>query len=455
MNAVLVIGAGRTGQACAEILGARGVRVFVTDEEAPKKLERAIATIRSAGAEFVPAQQVQALLPEVHRAVLSPGVPLQGAFAQRIAASVPVVSEIELAYELSKAPIIAVTGTKGKSTTTALIAHLLRCAGNSVRVGGNIGNPLVREASAATSGDWLVAEVSSFQLETIRAFKPRIAVLLNISDDHLDRYPSLEDYARAKYRVFENQDADDVFVGNRDDTRAAGAAQTIRAKQLWFTMRSPASDAAAFVRDQALWYRPLKAPPERIIDRSDIALPGEHNLQNVLAAMLVAVASGATPQSIRESIPSFEPMEHRLETIGEIGGVRYVDDSKATNPAAVIAALSAFKSPIVLIAGGKSKGADLSELGQMIRKRVKALILLGESADTLARASSPTPSTCASTIEEAVQLARERAVADDVVLLSPAAASFDMFASAEERGDRFAAAVRNLEREGMRETADA
>ena len=454
-EAVLVIGAGRTGEACAEVLAARGIDVYVTDEQPPVKLERAIAAIRSAGGQFVAPSQVESLLPKVDRAILSPGVPLAGTLAQKAKASVPLVGEIEVAYELCQAPIIAVTGTKGKSTTTALTAHLLRCAGKAVRVGGNIGNPLIREAALATRNEWIVAEVSSFQLETIEKFKPRIAVLLNVSDDHLDRYASLDEYASAKFRIFENQDADDIFIGNLDDPFVAAARPRIRAKAFWFSARGSDSEASAFASDDGIWYRTRGRTARRLLHRSEIALPGEHNLENVLAATLAALSAGATISNVIESVPAFEPMQHRLQTIAEIEGVRYVDDSKATNPAAVIAALQSFSGPVVLIAGGKSKGADLSQLGKSIRDRVKALIALGEAAEPLARASTGTPTIRAATLQDAVQRARQEASSGDIVLLSPGFASFDMFSSAEERGERFAAIVKDLERNALRETAGA
>ncbi|MBV8726759.1 MAG: UDP-N-acetylmuramoyl-L-alanine--D-glutamate ligase [Candidatus Eremiobacteraeota bacterium] len=450
-----MIGAGRTGEACAEVLSTRGIEVYVTDEQPPAKLERALAAIRSSGGRFVAPDQLGAILSKIDRAILSPGVPVAGALAQKVASAVPLVGEIEVAYELCEAPIIAVTGTKGKSTTTALIAHVLRCAGKSARVGGNIGNPLIREAAAAKRNEWVVAEVSSFQLETIKTFKPHISVLLNVSDDHLDRYASLEEYTRAKYRIFEHQDARDIFIGNLDDRLVHAAHSQIQAQTFWFSVNGSNAQAVAFVDRNAVWYRPPDGRPRKVIERSDIALPGDHNLENVLAAVLAATSAGATLINLAESIPSFEPMDHRLQMIAEVAGVRYVDDSKATNPAAVMAALQSFDAPIVLIAGGKSKGADLTQLAATIRERVKSLIAIGESGAAIARASAQTPSVQAATLEDAVQRAREQAVSGDIVLLSPGFASFDMFTSAEERGERFDEVVREIERSALQETAGA
>jgi len=449
-----VIGAGRTGHACAEVLSRRGAHVFVTDEGVPAKLESAIASTQAAGAQFVAPDQLEGLLPNLDRAILSPGVPLRGALAQRVAHAVPLVSEIEVAYEMCDAPIIAVTGTKGKSTTTALIAHILRSAGKQVRVGGNIGNPLIREAEAAKRGEWVVAEISSFQLEAVRTFKPRVAVVLNVSEDHLDRYSSVDDYAAAKYRIFENQGGGDTFIGNRDDARVSEVAPLVHGTQWWFSAKGECA-AILTADDDAIWYRPGEAPAQRVVDRSEIPLPGAHNLENVLAAVLAALAAGVKRADIQAGLSTFQPMAHRLQTIAQIDGIRYVDDSKATNPAAVIAALGAFDAPIILIAGGRSKGAGFSELGSVVARRVKALVAIGEAADAIAHASVGTEIVRAATLVDAVRAARERARPGDVVLLSPGCASFDMFESAEARGEAFAAAVNAAPARGIGATAGA
>lgn len=456
----MVIGAGRTGQASAEVLRERGVSVYVTDEQSASALGQAIATIESHGARFVEPAQLSALLPTLDLAILSPGVPLRGALAQRVASRVPIASEIEIAYQICKAPIVAVTGTKGKSTTTALIGHLMRHGGKRVRVGGNIGNALIREAAAASAEDWVVAEVSSFQLETIRSFRPRIAVILNVSADHLDRYDSVEEYAQAKFRIAENQGAGDTFVGNLDDPRISALADHLSAaRTLWFSSSAHRERASLAFADGEIWYRRRDAgAPQAILKRSDVALPGEHNLGNVMAAMLAASAAGLELETLREGVRSFESLAHRLQTIGQIDGVTYVDDSKATNAAAVIAALSAFDHPIVLIAGGRSKAGDFYDLGKAISSRVKTLVLIGEAADAIARVSAGPPVVRAPSLVEAVVAARGVAQAGDVVLLSPGCASFDMFESAERRGECFAGAVlalRTAPGGPLRETADA
>jgi UDP-N-acetylmuramoylalanine--D-glutamate ligase len=449
---VLVIGLGKSGLACVEVLRGRGVAVFATDEKPVEELGEQIAFVESSGARFV----VPAALDEVVRllssAVLSPGVPPTSPVVLRVQdANVAVIGEIEVAYRLCKAPIIAVTGTKGKSTTTALIGHLLRACGLTVRVGGNIGNPLIKEVLDAGPESWVVAEVSSFQLETIRSFKPRVSVLLNIAPDHLDRYYSMDEYAEAKYRIFANQAMSDWFVGNADDPRVAelhwGANETrVKARQMWFTLGANDEQATMRLRDGALVYAPVAGDPRPValMTAAEIPLAGEHNVQNVMAALLAALAIGCDPEALREGVKTFRAMPHRLEPVVEIDGVLYVDDSKSTNPGSVVAALNAYDRPIILIAGGRAKGTGFEEMGAVIRKRAKALVAIGEAAADIATASEGVVVARAASMHEAVERARELAVPGDVVLLSPGCASFDMFLSAEDRGERFVAAVNGI-----------
>jgi UDP-N-acetylmuramoylalanine--D-glutamate ligase len=448
---ILVIGLGKSGLACIEVLRELGVTIFATDEKLREQIAGAVAIAESFGARFVEAPHVGGIVDGLSCAVLSPGVPPTSAVARRMYnANVPVLGEIELAYRLCKAPIIAVTGTKGKSTTTALIGHLLRGCGRSVRVGGNIGNPLIQEVREASADSWVVAEVSSFQLETIRAFKPRVAVLLNVSPDHLDRYHSMEEYAEAKYRIGANQSLTDWFVGNLDDPMVSvlhwrRGDTRMQARQLWFSLHG-GDEATMYLRDGVLTYAPVAGDPRpiSIMPSAEIRLAGEHNLENAMAALLAALAVGCSPAALRTAMSTFVPMSHRLEAVADIDGVRYVDDSKATNPAAVVAALRTYDRPIVLIAGGRSKGSDFDALGAEIRGRVKTLIVIGESAGAIRSAAGSVPVVEAFSMEEAVQHARRLARDGDVVLLSPGCASFDMFVSADDRGEQFAAAVAAL-----------
>ena len=365
---VLVIGLGRSGLASIEVLSEQRVTLYATDEKSLAELTDPVERAASFGARFVAPEDVPAIAPRIRCAILSPGVPPTSPVVRYMhEADVPVLGEIELAYRLCKAPILAVTGTKGKSTTTALLGHLLRGCGLSVRVGGNIGNPLIKEVRGATADDWVVAEVSSFQLETIRAFKPRVAVLLNILPDHLDRYHSMEEYAEAKYRICANQSMTDWFVGDLDDPRIRAlhwrkGDTRVQARQLWFTLGN--EQATMYLRGGVLTYAPFSGDPRPIpiVARDEIRLPGEHNVRNAMAALLAALAVECPASALRDAIRSFEPMPHRLKTVAEIDGVRYVDDSKSTTPASVIAALQTFDRPIVLIAGGRAKGTRFDDL---------------------------------------------------------------------------------------------
>lgn len=450
---ILVIGLGRSGVASSQVLRGRGVAVYATDEKPREELSDVIAQIETAGARFVRPAELPDLLPAITAAVLSPGVPLNGPLVRSVQdAGVPVFSEIEVAFRLCKAPIVAVTGTKGKSTTTSLIGHLFRSSGKTVHVGGNIGTPLIREVLEAKPHDWVVAEVSSFQLESIRSFRPRVSVILNISADHLDRYYSMDEYAEAKYRIFANQNEQDYFVGNLDDERVRQlhwhtGETRVHARQLWFTLGEHHEHATMFLRGDEIVYTPVHGDPRpvEIMKVSEIPLAGRHNVQNVMAALLAALAANLDAQSLRDAVMSFSAMAHRLQPVAESGGVLYVDDSKATNPGSVVAALHAYERPIILIAGGKSKNTDFTELGRVIDSRAKALVVIGEAADEIAAHVSRKPIQRAASMKDAVQRARGLAAPGDVVLLSPACASFDMFRNAEERGEKFAAAVQALE----------
>jgi len=447
-ESVLVIGLGRSGIASCGVLRARGATVYATDEKDPAALGGLIEQLGRAGVQFVAPGDLAAILPRLTSAVLSPGIPLNGELVRRVqSARVPVYSEIEVAYRICKAPIVALTGTKGKTTTTALIGAEFRRAGKTTHVGGNIGNALIDETFVAEPSDWVIAEVSSFQLESIRSFKPRIAAILNLSPDHLDRYHSMDEYAEAKLRIFANQGPGDTFVGNLDDpligALAEGeAARRIPARALWFGF-TPRRATALYLRHERITYAPPTGDPRpvEIMPVDEVPLLGKHNLSNVMGALLVGLAAGLDPEALRTAVRGFEALPHRLQTIAEQDGVLFVDDSKATNPGSVVAALEAFDRPIVLIAGGKSKRTDFSAMSDAFRRRAKALVLIGEAAGEIAEALQPAKSARAASMEEAVDLARGLASPGDVVLLSPGCASFDMFASAEARGDAFDRAV--------------
>ncbi len=449
---VLVIGLGRSGRASVGVLRGRVGSIAATDEGSPEALRDALAELRGAGVPFVAPAALDEVLARTTVAVLSPGIPLNSPLVRRVqAARVPVFSEVEVAYRICKAPIVAVTGTKGKTTTTALVGALFAAAGKTVRVGGNIGNPLIDETAAAAPEDWVIAEVSSFQLESIRSFKPRISLINNITPDHLDRYHSMEEYTEAKFRIFTNQGPRDTFVGNLDDPIVAAApgedGNRIKARALWFAAE-PRRESTLYLRNgETIVYAPPTGDPRPvdILPVREILLRGRHNVENAMAAILVGLAAGLDVEAIRAGVRGFRPLQHRLEPVATFDGVEYVDDSKATNPGSVIAALRAFEArPIVLIAGGKAKGTDFAELGRAISSRAKGVVLIGEAADELASVVRRAKVERAASMEEAVVRARGLAAPGDVVLLSPACASFDMFDSAEHRGEVFAEAVRAL-----------
>lgn len=447
----LVIGLGRSGRASVDVLRTRLGSVAATDEAPPEKLAEALDELREHGVRFVPPGELDAALEQITVAVLSPGIPLNNTLVRRVQAKgIPVFSEVEVAYRLCKAPIVAVTGTKGKTTTTALVGALFAAAGETVHVGGNIGNALIAETANAAPGDWVVAEVSSFQLESIRSFKPKISLILNVTPDHLDRYHSMEEYAEAKFRIFANQGPGDTFVGNLDDPIVAGApgedGNRIKTRALWFSAE-PHRQSTLYLRNgETIVYAPPTGDPRPVdvLRVAEIPLLGAHNVENVMGAVLVALAAGLPLEAIREGVRSFHALAHRLQEIAEIDGVRYVDDSKATNPGSVIAAMRSFDRPIVLIAGGKAKGTDFAEMGKVVSSRAKAVVLIGEAADEIARVVKRAKVEHAGSMHEAVMRAADLAEPGDVVLLSPGCASFDMFTSAEHRGDLFAEAVHAL-----------
>lgn len=446
-DAVIVIGVGRSGLATIEVLRERGVAVFAYDDKPAELLSKeTYDTLARLGVSLMSSKNLDVSATGVKAAIVSPGVPLtHKAVTHVYDRGLPVVSEIELAYALASGPIIAVTGSKGKSTTTALVGHLLRSAGIANRVGGNIGNPLVRETAAADKDEWIVAEVSSFQLEGIRKFRPRISVLLNISPDHLDRYHSMEEYAEAKYRIFANQKRDDIFIGNADDdccaALRAGSGHTVPSRALWFGM-DPSDRALTMTLEGDAIVARDKRREAPVIDAHDLRIRGKHNIANAMAATLVALAAGAKLDEVRAGLRTFDPLPHRLTVVHEAGGITWIDDSKATNPASATAALEAIDAPIILVAGGKSKKTDFTSFAAAASKRAKLVVLIGETAREIGELIEGPPVVYARDLAAGVEKAAAAASSGDVVLLSPASASFDMFESAEQRGEQFARLAR-------------
>jgi UDP-N-acetylmuramoylalanine--D-glutamate ligase len=439
-----VVGLARSGIAACRLLRALGVRVIGTDLRPADALPPEARALETAGVRLVVGGHPAEAFEGAELVVVSPGVPADHpVVAACRTRGVPVLGELELAYRTMTADFVAITGTNGKTTTTALTGALLGESGRQVLVGGNIGRPLAGEALRFPADGWVVAEVSSFQLETTDAFQPRVAAVLNVTPDHLDRHGSLEAYAEAKARIFAAQGPEDWAVLNADDPGAAALAPRVRSRLIWFSRRQAVA-RGAWVREGWVTLR-LGGPDRPVCPVGDIVLRGAHNLENVLAATACAGALGVPAERLRAAIRAFRAVPHRLEWIRDRAGVAFYNDSKGTNVDATLKALAAFDEPIVLIAGGRDKGQRFDALAGAARGRVKAAVVMGEGRVTLAPAlRAVTHVEEAASMGEAVRRATALAVAGDVVLLSPACASFDLFRDYEHRGTVFTEEVRAL-----------
>jgi UDP-N-acetylmuramoylalanine--D-glutamate ligase len=445
---VTVVGLGRSGLAATRLLVRQGAAVTVTDRRPAAELKEPMAVLKDDPVRYCVGGHPHEAFKDAELIVMSPGIVVESVDAVEAAKArgVPVIGEMELASRFITAPVAAVTGTNGKSTTTTLIGEILKQSGRRVFVGGNLGRPLCEAVMETIEWDWIVAEVSSFQLETIRSFRPRVAVLLNITPNHLDRYRNMDDYRAAKMRLFENQTAADAAVINADDPTVLRETGSVRARRIFFGHR-PLPEAGVYFDSGAVvaaWLPDGTARVE-ILRREEIPLPGSHNLENVLAASAAGLLCGCTVDQIQTAVRAFKGLAHRLETVRKRNGVLYVNDSKATTAVALEKALEAFSEPIVLIAGGRNKGAEFEPLRDLIGRRVKTAVLIGEARPTLRAAwSGAAPLIEAVSLEEAVRIAARTASAGDVVLLAPACASYDMFRDFEDRGDRFKEIVNGL-----------
>jgi UDP-N-acetylmuramoylalanine--D-glutamate ligase len=431
----LVYGLGLSGRAAARLLRARGVAVVAADRRAPGALELdELAT--DPGIELVLGAEPSELPPDVDLLVLSPGVPLDrplvAAARQR---RLPVMAEVELAFRCLDGPVLGVTGSNGKSTTTALTGALLVACGYAVEVCGNIGRPL-SDCVAGDSGRLFVTELSSFQLETVSRFRPRAAALLNISADHLDRHADVGLYGAAKRALFARQTADDVAVLNADDPAVAEVA--LAARKRWFSRRGPVADGCYLDGERVIEVAPGR-PATELFQRRDLPLAGEHNLENAMAAALLARAAGAAPERLRAGLASFRGLPHRLERVATINGVGWYNDSKATNLSAAARSLEGFAADSVhLILGGRHKGADPRQIAEPVRSKARRLYLIGEAAELFRDAlGAATPHELSGDLATAMAAAGAAARPGEVVVLSPACASFDQYDNFEQRGDEF------------------
>lgn len=440
---VLVVGLARTGVVASLFAAGYGASVTATDEKNESGLGESAARLRAAGVKLELGGHTNATFLEQDLIVLSPGVPLKLApVALARSRGVPVWSEVELAWRFLRGKLVAITGSNGKTTTTSLVGHILKTAGIPTFVGGNIGVPLLALVESSVDSSVTVAEISSFQLEAIEAFRPEIGVLLNLTPDHLDRHASFEEYAAAKMRMFENQLERDCAVLNADDPEVTRRMPS-RPQVFWFSRQKRVA-AGAFLRDEQIIFR-HEGSEVAVARRDQILLRGEHNVENVLAACAAAYLAGATPAAIASGVKTFQGVEHRLEFVAEIGGVKFYNDSKATNVDAALKAVEAFSEPLIVILGGKDKGSPYTPLAEPLREHARHAILIGAAAEKIAADLGDAVETVhAGTLEGAVQVASERARPGDVVLFAPACSSFDQFENYEERGRTFKELVTRL-----------
>jgi len=461
---ILVVGLGATGIATATFLVKRGAVVTATDSAPEAELRPEALALREKGVRLELGGNRPQPFETADLVVISPGVPQDAAPLDRSRKlGIPVLGEVELASRFIGQPIVAITGTNGKTTTTTLVGEMLRRSGMEVFVGGNIGTPLISYVNSDQKAGVIVVEISSFQLDTIERFRPKVAVLLNIAEDHLDRYPDLDAYTRSKNRIFENQGPADFAILNGADIRVAELSKNVVSQKLFFgragLVTQQAGAEGALVTDEAIVFHTRLWQPEEqsgiaknndgteaVVSCSAIKLFGRHNIENAAAAALAALAAGGRLSAVKNTLQQFGGLPHRLEFVAAIAGVRYYNDSKATNIDAVLRAIECFSVPIVLLLGGRNKRGDFRLLKENLRRRVKQVILFGEAGDEIAAALDGTVTTSrAGSMAQVVATASRIASAGDVVLLSPGCASFDMYENYARRGEDFRRNVEKLE----------
>jgi UDP-N-acetylmuramoylalanine--D-glutamate ligase len=441
------MGAGKSGIAAAQFLVEHGAKVWLNDEQSLNLLNtEALNSLASQGVHLELGMTGQALEHGVDLILQSPGVPLDNpTLSKAAAAGIPIISEIELGYLATKAPIVGITGSNGKTTTTRLIGNIMSKAYPEIFVGGNIGTPFILEAEKLTEAAWAVLELSSFQLETIRSFRPKIGVILNFSPDHLDRHKTYENYCAAKWRIAEFQKPTDYLVLNFDDPLIKEADLSGIKSQIIYISRKTQLNQGVWVNAAGEIRVSWQGREEAIMHISEIQIPGNHNLENVLAAVGTTFAAGVPSNFIAEGVREFQGVAHRIESVLEHQGVLYVNDSKGTNTDAAIKAIDAFQRPVILIAGGLGKGGSYQELAEKIKEKVKLLVLIGTDGDKIEETVRQTGFKQiyrAIDLADAVTVSAQKASEGDVVLLSPACASYDMFANYAERGNMFKSLVK-------------
>jgi UDP-N-acetylmuramoylalanine--D-glutamate ligase len=449
---VLVVGLGKSGVASALFLQKQGARVSVSDAKSPEQLRQEIPVLLDAGVTVETGEHGERTFRDQDLIVVSPGVPFDMPQLARVRErGVPVIGEVELASRYLKGNIVAVTGSNGKTTTTTLAGDVIAASGRDTLVGGNIGTPAISFVDAATDQTWIVLEISSFQLESVVEFRPKVAAVLNVTPDHLDRHYTFENYVAAKARIFENHTPEDAAVLNADDSSCVAMAANVKSRLYWFS-RVREVERGAFIRNKEILWRDA-GREQTILPIRGISLKGAHNLQNVLAAVSIGMLVKADPAAIRRAVEEFRAVEHRLEYAGTVRGVEYYNDSKATNVDATIKALESFPDRVHLILGGKDKGSDYTVLNDLIAQRVKRVYTIGAAAEKIESQIRGAEVVSSQTLQNAVQRASALAAPGDVVLLAPACASFDQFDSYEHRGRVFKDLVSGLaSREQQRES---
>jgi UDP-N-acetylmuramoylalanine--D-glutamate ligase len=444
----LVLGAGKSGVASAKFLAEKGATVALHDKKPLESWSEAARSLKEkSGVGLIDENLPSWLLDQIDLVVISPGVPTNSIPARYVERKDgEVIGEVELAYRFTKGRFVGITGSNGKTTTTTLIGELLKNSEIETQVGGNIGTPLVDLIGTASESGWTVAELSSFQLETIKDFRPTVGICLNVTPNHLDRYDFFSDYAAAKHRLFMNQTADDVAILNADDEITASWAQGLKANVVLFSTKKELGEGL-FLRRKDLVCR-ANGKEKVLTTRDEIFLRGLHNVENVLASLAAGLACGAAPDAMRETIRNFKGVEHRIEFVAEIENVKFYNDSKATSVDATLKALEAFSEEpgkTILVLGGRGKNAPYAPLAPLIEKSVRALILIGEDAENIeAQLKNHADIVRADSISDAVRKSFATAEKGDAVLLAPACASFDMFESFEERGKVFKDSVTEI-----------
>ena len=443
---VLVVGLGRSGIAAAMFLRRQGARVTVSDARSAVALAKEIPALLDAGIMVESGGHGLLTFRRQDLIVISPGVPLDTPeVKQVIGYGMPVIGELEFASRFLQGRILAITGSNGKTTTTTLVGRILEEGGVETLVGGNIGTPVIDLVAKSTDETVSVLEVSSFQLETIEQFRPWIAIVLNITPDHLDRHGNFENYAAMKTRITERQEAEDYLVLNAEDKPTQMVAAKTKAQVFWFSPRRPIKQGAFVHGESIVFVAREGAKAEPVMPVAEIPLKGAHNVENVLAAVCAARLAGVPAEKIRSAVAGFKAVEHRLEFVSTVQGVEYFNDSKATNVDAAMKAVAAFPGGIHLILGGKDKGSDYTLLAPLLRERVKAVYTIGSAAEKIERElHGVVKMVGAGTMDVAVREAQKVAVAGDVVLLSPACSSFDQFENYEHRGRTFRQIVHEL-----------